>query len=107
MRPLSSSRCSMRLQLTDKAGPSLRFLLIAIVLLGLGADATFAQTPPRTFPFLSPLRLHDSAVVDCMQMWDSATHMTKQEWSRTCKRVQARVDSLDVNASRRVRKTQR
>ncbi len=97
----------MRLQLTDKAGPSLRFLLIAIVLLSLGADATFAQTPPRTFPFLSPLRLHDSAVVDCMQMWDSATHMMKQEWSRTCKRVQARVDSLDVDASRRVRKTQR
>jgi len=29
--------------------------------------------------------------------------MTKQEWSRTCKRVQARLDSVDVDASRRVR----
>ena len=26
--------------------------------------------------------VYDSAVADCMQMWDSGTHMTKQEWSR-------------------------
>jgi hypothetical protein len=24
---------------------------------------------------------------NCMQDWDAATHMTKQEWSRTCQRV--------------------
>jgi hypothetical protein len=41
---------------------------------------------------------HDSAFADCMQMWDSGTHMTKQEWSRSCKRVQARLDSLNVDA---------
>jgi hypothetical protein len=23
----------------------------------------------------------------CMRDWDAATHMTKQEWSRTCRRV--------------------
>jgi len=33
-----------------------------------------------------------------MQMWDSGTHMTKQEWLRSCKRVQTRLDSLDVEA---------
>ena len=33
-----------------------------------------------------------------MQMWDSGAHMTKQEWSRTCKRVQTRLDNLNLDA---------
>ena len=33
-----------------------------------------------------------------MQMWDSGTHMTKQEWLRSCKRVQTRLDNLNVEA---------
>ena len=49
---------------------------------------------------------YDSAVADCMQMWDSGTHMTKQEWSRTCKRVQARLDNLNVDAIMRETKTE-
>jgi len=85
----------------------MRLLLIAIVTLSLGAGATFAQIPTRTPPSLSPLRLHDSGVVDCMQMWDSGTHMTKQEWSRACKRVQTRLDGLDGDAFMRATKTQR
>jgi len=85
----------------------MRSLLIVVVALSLGAGATFAQIPTRTTPILPPLRLHDSAVVDCMQMWDSGTHMTKQEWSRTCKRVQTRLDSLDVEAIMPKTKTQR
>jgi len=85
----------------------MRLLLIAIVTLSLGAGATFAQIPTRTPPILSPLRLHDSGVVDCMQMWDSGTHMTKQEWSRACKRVQTRLDGLDGDAFMRATKTQR
>ncbi len=86
----------------------MRLLLIAIVTLSLGAGATFAQIPTRTFPSGdAPGSPHDRAVVDCMQMWDSGTHMTKQEWSRTCKRVQRRLDSLDVDAIVRVTKTQR
>lgn len=54
----------------------MRLLLIAILTVSLGGGATFAQTSTRTSPSLSPLRLHDSAVVDCVQMWDSGTHMT-------------------------------
>jgi hypothetical protein len=64
---------------------------------------------PRTTPAvgISPHRqslpqsrqkVHDSAVADCMQMWDSGTHMTKQEWGRTCKRVQTRLDNLKLDA---------
>jgi len=41
---------------------------------------------------------HDSDVADCMQMWDSGTHMTKQAWARTCKRVQSRLDNLKIDA---------
>ena len=85
----------------------MRLLLIAIVTLSLGAGATFAQIPARSPPSLSPLRLHDSAVVDCVQMWDSGTHMTKQQWSRACKRVQTRLDRLDVDAIIRQTKRQR
>ena len=43
--------------------------------------------------------LHDRDVADCMQMWDSGTHMTKQEWANTCKRVQTRLDNLKVDAT--------
>ena len=82
-------------------------LLIAIMTLSLGTGPAFAQTPVQTVPILSPLRLQDSGVVDCIQMWDSGTHMTKQEWLRACRRVQTRLDSLDVDAIIRVRKTQR
>ena len=42
--------------------------------------------------------VHDSAVAECMQMWDSGTHMTKQAWSHTCKRVQTRLDNLNLDA---------
>ena len=49
---------------------------------------------------------YDIAVADCMQMWDSGTHMTKQEWSRSCKRVQTRLDNLNVDAIMAKPKTQ-
>ena len=34
------------------------------------------------------------AIADCMQLWDKATHMTKQEWAVTCRRIQSRRDSF-------------
>ena len=40
---------------------------------------------------------HDRDVADCMQMWDSGTHMTKQQWASTCKRVQTRLDDLNID----------
>jgi hypothetical protein len=126
----------------------MRLLLIAILTVGLGTEATFAQTntlgssppdspaslakagappplpllpttasrtispipsaiigptptgvsPPRKSLSLQSVQsAYHSAVADCMQMWDSGTHMTKQEWSRTCKRVQTRLDNLNVD----------
>ena len=31
---------------------------------------------------------------DCMKLWDAGTHMTKQEWSATCRRVQSRLNQV-------------
>jgi hypothetical protein len=104
----------------------MRLLVISIVFFWLGAAAASAQTvpPPARPASLTILRLlpnapppvgmsshrqspgppqsrekqHDSDVADCMQMWDSGTHMTKQVWARTCKRVQSRLDNLKIEA---------
>jgi hypothetical protein len=43
--------------------------------------------------------IHDRDIADCLQMWDSGTHMTKQEWANTCRRVQTRLDNLKVDAT--------
>ena len=96
--------------------------------LGCGATTAQAGpvSPPATpVPDLAPLRIlpsanptmvvsphrepagapqsrqkdHDRDVADCMQMWDSGTHMTKQQWASTCKRVQTRLDNLKVDAT--------
>jgi hypothetical protein len=100
----------------------MRLLLIPMMFCTLGADASSAQTIPapstlttlRLLPTaqlpggISPHRQspsdrrskqqkYDGAVGDCMQMWDSGTHMTKQAWARTCKRVQSRLDNLKVD----------
>lgn len=39
---------------------------------------------------------HLAAVADCERMWDPGTHMTRKEWSRTCRRVQNRLQQFDV-----------
>lgn len=36
------------------------------------------------------------AIADCMRLWDKGTHMTKQEWATTCRRVQSRVGNANV-----------
>jgi hypothetical protein len=65
--------------------------------------ATFDATgtlPQRLTPNRAQSRqnVHDSAVADCMQMWDSGTHMTKQAWLHTCKRIETRLDNLNVES---------
>src|SRR5438876_6915713 len=62
---------------------------------GTTGISPFRQPPSRP---QSQQDAHDIAINDCKQMWDSATHMTKQEWSRTCKRVQTRLDNLNVES---------
>jgi hypothetical protein len=83
----------------------MRLLLIPVVFCTLGAYASSAQTIPapattlRLLPSAAQFKQteRDNAITDCMRMWDAGTHMTKQEWARTCKRVQSRLDSLKVD----------
>ncbi len=70
-------------------------MLCSLVLLH---DAAVAQPssgmPPPTVE--SARQKHDAAVGNCMKLWDSATHMTKQQWRRTCHRVQDRLRQLSL-----------
>jgi hypothetical protein len=54
----------------------------------------------------SPQSVYDTAVADCMQMWDARTHMSRQEWLSTCKRVQTRLDNLKIKLLMPKQKTQ-
>ncbi len=33
---------------------------------------------------------------DCVKLWDNHTHMSKTEWSRTCRRIENRLQNLRV-----------
>ena len=34
---------------------------------------------------VNPERSMDQRMKDCMEVWEPRTHMTKQQWRRTCK----------------------
>jgi len=36
----------------------------------------------------------NETVADCMKIWEPATHMSKADWQRTCRRVQGRLDQV-------------
>lgn len=73
----------------------------ALLLPGLlGVSAAFAQSsPPAPAPsaVTKAAKPKDNAAADCILLWDAATHMTKQEWARTCHRVQTRLDNLKID----------
>jgi len=33
---------------------------------------------------------------ECVKLWDAGTHMSKRDWSRTCRRIENRLESLQV-----------
>jgi hypothetical protein len=55
-----------------------------------GASTSSISTPAQATA--SP----NSAMADCMHLWDKGTHMTKEQWARTCKRIQTRLDNLKI-----------
>jgi len=83
----------------------MRSSFIAATVLGLNVCAAFAQAPavppPAVDPRISPAvpsrqSAHETAVTDCERMWDRGTHMSKRDWSQTCRRVQNRLQQLEV-----------
>lgn len=81
----------------------MRSMAIAALLLGSfivpAAAQVVAPAPPGPTPkarqtIAAEKDTHAAAVADCEQMWDRGTHMTKQEWARTCRRVQDRLQQM-------------
>lgn len=82
---------------------------IALLVLALSAGSALAQTGTVAAPALGAQpaasaasieagkrKAHAAAIADCEGMWDRATHMTRTEWSRTCRRVQVRLQQLEL-----------
>ena len=92
----------------------MRSLIAASLVLAASVGATLAQTgalpsgPSATSPGgkskpVTPAEAAraaktaaDETVAECMRLWDKGTHMTKQEWANTCKRIQSRLENLKV-----------
>lgn len=85
----------------------LELAIAATLLLCLSAGLAFAEMPvgkvgraptdaPAKPAAASEDAIREQAIGDCERIWDRGTHMTKQEWSRTCRRVQTRLQRLDV-----------
>ena len=60
-----------------------------------GSSATSAVVPEAN---LSPAEIRERGaqyLADCIEDWDKGTHMSKKDWTRTCRRVvQRRIDFM-------------
>jgi hypothetical protein len=83
----------------------MRFLIVVASLAVLaGGSPAPAQTDtlskaapgPSTSSIPTPPAAPNSAMADCIHLWDKGTHMTKEQWARTCKRIQTRLDNLKI-----------
>lgn len=93
----------------------MRILIVASLALAASAGATLAQATsvppaptgkPGVAASAKPVTpaeaaraakvAADEVMAECMRLWDKGTHMTKQEWSRTCQRIQTRLDNLKI-----------
>jgi hypothetical protein len=93
----------------------MRIGVIALLSLVLSAGGVLGQagtsTPGASSPAAAPARPKSPAadekatkarakenIADCMRLWDAATHMTKQQWARTCERIQTRLENLNIES---------
>jgi hypothetical protein len=58
-----------------------------------GANSSRQSQETRTPDQRTGKNALNERLADCMRLWEPATHMTKQEWSRTCRRIQNHLDS--------------
>jgi hypothetical protein len=68
-----------------------------LLMLYLSAGAALSQTAPIDPATTRSVeeKAHAAAIANCEGMWDRDTHMTRKEWSRTCRRVQARLKQME------------
>lgn len=72
-------------------------MIVVAVPLGAGSSVVLAQaTGSLPAPPAPAAKGTTDAIADCMQLWDKGTHMSKQEWARTCQRIQTRLQNLKI-----------
>jgi hypothetical protein len=83
-------------------------LIIVLLAMSLAAGPAQSQVLPtpekhrRDLPAARALALTDAQeFTDCERRWEAATHMTKKQWSQTCRRVLDRLRLLDQHGSTR------
>jgi hypothetical protein len=83
-------------------------LLVGAVSLLFACGAAFAQSGKREGTASTPTAVPDTQLspaeirergaqylADCVNDWDKGTHMSKKDWTRTCRRVvQRRIDFM-------------
>ena len=84
------------LHLKQLQTPHLSAVSMLLMLALISAGAALSQTAP-TDPAIeaSKEKAYAAAIANCEGMWDRDTHMTRTEWSRTCRRVQARLKQME------------
>jgi hypothetical protein len=81
----------------------MRNTILAAAVLCLGTAPAFAEVVPVSHPAADPRAsvvqptaqsAHEAAIMDCERMWDR--HMTRQSWAQTCRRVQNRLQQIEL-----------
>lgn len=80
-------------------------IIITGTALCFSAGAAFAEVaaagkavgnPPSAVVQPTKQAAHETAITDCERMWDAGTHMNRRDWSQTCRRVQNRLQRLEL-----------
>lgn len=80
----------------------MRSTCVALLSLSLCVGAALAQTAPPVVSSAKPpvepgrVQAYAAAIASCEGMWDRGAHMTRKEWSRTCRRVQDRLQQMEL-----------
>jgi hypothetical protein len=81
----------------------MRDIILAAAIFCSSASIAFAEVPVTPRPPAGSLAVeqtsqnaHETAIADCERMWDRGTHMSKREWSQTCRRVQNRLQQIEL-----------
>ena len=83
----------------------MRDITLAAAIFCSSASIAFAEVPvtprppagsPSLAVELTKQSAHETAIADCVRMWDRGTHMSKRDWSQTCRRVQNRLQQLEL-----------
>ncbi len=74
-------------------------VIVSVIAIGACvAGAALAQTnpPPGKAQPGTAKEVGTDAFASCVSQWEKATHMSKREWERACRRVANRLQNLTV-----------